>query len=261
MIKINQARIRGAIICMVGMFLVLLSGCETFPNNWAFSKEVLNTEAHPQIRRIALLDVPIPSKIWLGKEKDSTRGAFVSFLASLLSLAEPPGQNYEGGYITSGSLISESTQQEMQKWLEKEGVEVIILKAERSDPTKMLKDYGQFAQVNADAILEIAPITVGFVPYLQKIPWDDELSPDITYKYRMLSTKDDQVLIESNVFYSSFSNQYKSGRGYKRLGPGGHIFEDVESVKKQPEEAVRRLRYAIVGATEIIARKVRLFTN
>ena len=251
MIEINQAKIRGAYVCIAGTLIVLLSGCATM-DNWRFAKEVINTGTY-QVKRVALLDVPIPEKVWLGWHLGT------DLFGPLVSVATA-GDDSDNP--ADASFVSVTTQIEMQNWLEKEGIEVILLKAERTNKTKMLEDYGQFSQVNADAILEIAPLFVGFLPSQGK--QDVELSPDIAYKYRLLSTKDGQVLIESNVYYTSDVKGiqlWEKVAGDKRLGPREHIFEDVESVKKQPVEALRRLRFSIVGATEIISLKVKLFTN
>ena len=64
------------------------------------------------------------------------------------------------------------------------------------------------------------------------------------------------MLIESNVFYSSFAHQYKDWKGVKLLGLREHIFEDSDSVREQPEEAARRLHDAIKEATELISRVI-----
>jgi hypothetical protein len=125
----------------------------------------------------------------------------------------------------------------------------------------LLEDYSQFEKLDADAILEIGIISVGFREKIGEVNFTDgELSPDVALVYRLVTPGENQVLMESNVYYSSFPGQYQ-GPGYKWLGPTEHIFEDMESVEKQPEEALRRLRYAIVGATELISMRVKLFTN
>ena len=172
-------------------------------------------------------------------------------------------ENTEGNILTSRSWVADTTQKELKNWLEQTGIEVVLVEAEREKESKMLKDYGQFAQVDADAVLEVAFISIGFVDELGKVdfcwipPCDSKkpLSPEVLYKYRLVSAKSGEVLVQSNVSYSSFVGQY-TGKGVKLLGPEEHIFKGSESVVNQPEEANRRLQHAIEGATELIAKVV-----
>jgi len=220
------------------------------PDNWAFQDEIIDTKALSEIKRIALLDVPVPTDIWLG---NPASGGTAFFFGPLIMLATA---THSGETVTSGTLFSESTQKEMQNWLEQAGIEVVLLKAERAKKSKMLSNYDQFSGIDADAILEIAPIVVGFVEDLGEVHFTEgELSPDVALAYRLITPGDNQVLIESNVSYSSFENQY-SLNGSLLLGPKEHIFEDSDAAKNQPEEAARRLKYAITGATELISKVV-----
>lgn len=224
------------------------------PDNWPAEEEILNTEALAKVKRVAVLDVPLPSKIWLGDPSSATAG----FINPLISLALT---THEGDTITKGAYISETIQKEMLNGLEQAGIEVILLEAERTNKHKLLEDYSQFEKLDVDAILEIGVISVGFREKTGEINFTDgELSPNVSLVYRLVKPEGNQVLMESNVYYSSFLGQYE-GPGFKWLGPREHIFEDVESVKKQPEEALRRLRYAIVEVTEIISFRVKQFTN
>lgn len=133
--------------------------------------------------------------------------------------------------VTSGSLISETTQKDLISWLEQAGIEVVLLKAERTNKSKMLKNYDQFTQVDADAILEVAPMGIGFMPELGF--GTSRVSPTVLYAYRLVSTKNGEVLIESNVTYSSFSDYHGVIKGVNLLGPEEYIFEDEESVREQ----------------------------
>ena len=248
--RIQKFKSRVVAFCVVSLFL---HGCAFMPDNWPVDEEILST-APTKVKRIALLDVPEPSKIWLGDPSSATAG----FINPLISLAVT---THEGDSITRGAYISETAQKEMQNWLEHAGFEVTLLEAERTNKHKILEDYSQFEMLDVDAILEIGPISVGFREKMGEMHFTEgELSPDVAFVYRLITPGENQVLIESNVFYSSFRDQYQ-GAGFKRLGPREHIFEDVESVEKQPEEALRRIRYAIVGATEIISVKIQLFAN
>ncbi len=231
-----------------------LSGCAVTPDNWAFQKEVIKTDELNQIKRIALLDVPPPSNIVLGDQfSDSATGFFG--LVGMFTV-----EDTEGRKITSGTLVSETTQNELKKWLEQAGIEVIQVKAERKNKSKMLKSYEQFSQVDADAILEVAPVSVGFKYNLYEFEFRKskrDLSPDFFYKYRLVSTKTGEILVESNVTYSSFYNYHGLVKvGIKLKGPDEHILDDEDFVKENPEEAVRRLKHAISGATESIAQVV-----
>ena len=122
----------------------------------------------------------------------------------------------------------------------------------------MLENYSQFTQVNADAILEVAPMQVGFKEELGKMHFTEgELSPEVSLAYRLISVTSGEVLIESNVYYSSFDYSKYPWIGTKLIGPGEHIFENSESVNQQPEEAARRLNHAVRGATELIAVRIK----
>jgi len=247
---VNQINTRGILVGAITILLVSISGCAIIPDNWAFTKEIMNTDELSQIKRIALLDVPVPSQIVLGSElSDSATAAFG--LVGMFTV-----EDTEGNKITSGSLLSSTTQEELKNHLEKDGREVVLLEAERKDKSAMLKNYDQFKRVDADAILEVAFTRVGFGERLG-FSSGSELGPTLMYKYRLLSTKDRQVLIESNVYYDTFVYEsYLSTVGHRIYGPSSHIFEDEEALENNLEEAVRRLKHAIKEATGVIAKYV-----
>ena len=219
------------------------------PDNWAVQEETIDTEALARVNRVALLDVPEPSHIWLGKPDSATAG----FINPLISLAI---STHEGDAITNSAFISKTTRNELKKWLEQAGKEVVLLDAERENKSKMLNNYDQFSDVDSDAILEVAPVMVGFK---DKPGFGSELSPSVFFVYRLVSTKTGAVVVESNVTYSSFDTYQGVVKGVNLLGPREDIFEDEKAVKAQPEEAIRRLQHAIIEATELIVPTFPLF--
>lgn len=248
--RISWVKARNVSIWATVILSAWLASCAYTPDNFAFTKLVLNKEGIPKVKRVALLDVPTPTGIWLGDPE----GFAVGFINPLISLA---GATHEGHTISSNEKFSEVTRDEMRNWLEKAGIEVTLLKADRVKKSKMLKNYDQFKEVDVDAILEIAPIRVGFVPDHSELRFTEgALSPDVALAYRLITPDENKVLIESNVFYSSFNDQYAPWLGTKSVGPYRHIFKDSDSVEEQPEEAARRLHYAIKGATELISKRM-----
>lgn len=152
--RVHQVASRVVALCTVSLFL---HACAFMPDNWAFQEEIIDTEALTKVKRVALLDVPQPSYIWLGKPDSASAG----FINPLISLAI---STHDGDAITNSAYISITTRDELKKWLEQAGREVVLLDAERVKKSKMLKNYDQFAHVDADAILEVAPVNVGFMP-------------------------------------------------------------------------------------------------
>ena len=242
----NQINARGTFLGSIIILLVSVSGCAVIPDNFIFTEEIKNVDELSEIKRIALLDVPVPSQIILGNEfSDSATNVFG--LVGMFTV-----EDTEGNKITSGAFLSSTTRKELKSHLEKEGIEVVLQEAERKDKSEMLKNYDQFTQVDADAILEVAFVRVGFVERLGS--FSDELGPEIIYKYRLLSTRNKQILIESNVYYRTIvyeKPQYAVG--HVMYGPGWHVFDDEEALKNNPEEATRRLTYAVNAATGIIS--------
>jgi hypothetical protein len=243
MYRVHKPTSRIFVLCIVSLFL---QACAFIPDNWAFSEEIMNTEALAKVNRVALLDVPEPSYIWLGSPDTATAG----FINPLISLAV---STHDGDDITNSAYISITTRNELEKWLEQAGKEVVLLDAKRTKPSKMLKNYDQFSHVNADAILEVAPVNVGYMP---EPGFGSKLSPGVLFTYRLVSIKSGEVLIESNVTYSSFSPDLGVVKGVYLIGPEENIFEDEDSVREQPEEAIRRLEIAISEATKAIAKVV-----
>jgi hypothetical protein len=237
--RVHRIAPRAFALCAVSLFL---HACAFIPDNWAFQEEIIDTEALTKVKRVALLDVPQPSYIWLGSPDSATAG----FINPLISLAV---STHDGDAITNSAYISITTRNELEKWLEQAGKEVVLLDAKRTKPSKMLKNYDQFSHVDADAILEVAPVNVGYMP---KPGFSSQLSPSVFFTYRLVSTKSGEVLIESNVTYSSFYDYQGVVKGVNLIGPEENIFEDEESAREQPEEAIRRLHIAIRGATESI---------
>jgi len=232
-------------------FVLLASGCAYMPDN-GFSRVVRHTGEDPGIRRVVLLDVPVASKIWLG---DPGSGAVAGLFGPLAALATA---SHDGSIVTNASAISASIEQSLQAWLEKSGVEVTTYRASRVKRSKLLSSYEQVPAGDADAILEVAPIHIGFRPELGKVHFGDaQLSPDVALAYRLVSAHTGETLVESNVYYSSFDySRFTSWAGDKLIGPDTQIFEDEAAVKASPDEARRRLEYAIDQATRHIVQVV-----
>lgn len=231
--------------------LIAVSGCAYMPDN-GFSREVFNKPDTLQIRKVALLDVPPPSGIWLG---DPSSGVAAGLLGPLAAMGTA---NHKGSSIIEATAISNSIRDELKSWLEKSGIEVVLLQATRSNKFKMLDGYSQFGAVDADVISEVAPMHVGFKEEIGKVHFTEgDLSPDIALAYRLHSTSSEDVLIESNVYYSSFDySNWSSWKGPTLLGPKEHIFKDSEAVTQDKDEAIRRLSHAIKGATKYISARV-----
>jgi len=243
------ARFYASILAISG--LILIHGCAFTPDNRGIQEDVINSEALSLIKRIGLLDVPVPSEIWLG-DPSSDAGLFFFGLAGTFAAA-----SHTGDRVVDGKIFSKTTQNEMRDWLEKAGFEVILLEAKRLHPSKMLLNYDQFEAVNADAILEVAPIQVGFREKSGEIHLSEgELSPDVGFVYKLISTKNGETIFASNVFYSSFDYSNNGQKSTILLGPKQHLFKDVKSVMSRPKEAVKRLSFAIKGATEFIAMNI-----
>lgn len=248
----------------LGLLIVFVTGCAVMPENRPFHNEIIKIDELAQIKRIGLLDVPPPENIQLGPAVSRDAQWWVGRFAILI-------ENNEGNAIISGSQVSERTQNELKTRLEQAGTQVMLIKAKRTDPSKMLEDYSQFAQVNADAILEVAPIKIGFIDRLGTIEYrfcafppcksKVNLSPEVSYKYRLILVDDGEVLIQSNIYYTAFNYseipwEHSEDRfrvGNKIRGPSWHVFENAEAVQNNPEEAVERLSHAIKEATKMIS--------
>ncbi len=246
----SQNNIRSIIAVITAAMFVLLSGCAVIPDNWIFTKEIRNIDQDTKIERIALVDVPVPSQIILGDEFSDTAVNLFGMVGMLTV------EDTEGNKIINGAFLSSKTRETLQGHLEEDGVEVVLLDAQRKDPSEMLEDYSQFTGVDADAILEVAFVRVG---YAKRIAFGaDELGPQVIYKYRLLSAKDRRVLIESNIFYEPFMYKTDSAvTGYRIYGSLADTFEDEDALKEDPEEAARRL----VGAIEEATQKISLFVS
>jgi hypothetical protein len=237
---IRKFTFKAVTLCVVSL---LLNACAFMPDNWAFQEEIIKTDELERIKRVALLDVPQPSYIWLGQPDSATAG----FINPLISLAV---STHEGDTITNSAYISETTRNELRNWLEQAGKEVTLLDAERENKSKMLENYEQFSEVDADAILEVAPINIGFRP---ETGFGSKVSPGASFAYRLVLVKNGEIIIESNVTYSSFPGAHGSMKGVNLLGPEEFIYEDEDAVKEDPEEAIRRLKYSILATTKLIS--------
>ena len=131
---------------------------------------------------------------------------------------------------------------------------VETVEAERLNPSRMLESYEQFSNLDADAILEIGIMQIGFIePYGGEL-YDERLSPEVGLVFRVVSPKTGEVLFESSAHYSSFTSKSPRLPGKRLLGPDEHIFENVAAVEQNPEDALNKLNFAIKGATEYIAK-------
>lgn len=161
----------------------------------------------------------------------------------------------QSGELIDASEILKTKQDELKPRLENSGIKVILLNVERINKFKMLHDYSQFTNIKADAILEVAPVHVGLKEEIGKVHFTQgELSPDIALAYRLQSVASGEVLIESNLYYSSYDySNWSYWKGATLLGPKEHIFKDKKSVSQNKAEAIGRPDHTIRGATEYIA--------
>ena len=254
MIRTPTVKLRSFIKQAFGLLVLFLSGCAAVPDNWAFNEEVIDYIGLQELSRIALLDVPTPSNIVLGDQFSDTAWFLFGTVGGLAV------ENTEGNKIVTGKLFSEVTQNSLEEHLEWLDFEVILIRADRKEPSKMLTSYDQFAQIDADAILEVAPVEVGF-----KYKWGEfgliesnrEVSPEILLKYRLISVKSGEILYQSNVQWTAFDYKGKPPfAGYRIESMRSLIFENTQAVKDNPEEAIQRLKRAINEVTLSIARNI-----
>jgi len=230
----------------------LFFGCAYMPDNGA-SNEVVNYDQLKQVKTIALLDVATPSKYWMGK---ASSGVVSGLFGPTVSMATA---EHEESDIFGRLNFTSTATDNLRSALENEGFDVILLKADRpSDAkSKLLDDYSSLSNVNADAILDVGPIHIGYREEIGAVNFTEgALSPDVSVQYRLVSTSDQQTIAESNVFYSSWDyveNYTGYWAGAILVGPNEHIFKDKDSLEANPDEAVRRMEYAVNDVAKSIA--------
>ena len=231
--------------CFLALALTL-SGCAYSPDNYVYSEQI-DTARLSTIKKIALLDVPVPSGIWLGSPgSGETAGIF----GPLVALATA---SHEGDRIVNPAAISAKIHDDTKEWLQSTGIVVSTVRAQRPNPSKMLRNYDQFRSLEVDAILEIGTSAIGFRPEIGKFQLsEDELSPDVVLVYRLVAAKSGVTIVESSALYSSFFYSQDLAGGVI-LGPRQHLLRGVEAVEANRGTAVQNLEYAIKGATEYVA--------
>jgi hypothetical protein len=233
-------------------FFSIFFGCAYMPDN-GISKAIVNQERLKKVNTIALLDVANPSKYWMG---DPHSGVAAGLFGPILSLGTA---NHEKNDIFRRLKFSTTATEDLRAALKKEGFKVILLNAKRPEgaKSKLFNDYSTVMNINADAILDVAPIHIGYREKIGEMHFSKgALSPDVSVEFRLVSTSDKKIIVDSNVHFSSFDyreSHLGSWGGPILVGPADHIFKDKESVERNPDEALRRMKYAVNKVAEFIA--------
>ena len=225
-----------------------LYGCAFMPDNWLDLKPI-NKSQLANVSTIAVLHVATPSKYWMG---DPVSGVASGLFGSLALV----GAEHDSHEVFNRLYFSSTTTDYLKAALEKEGYKVTTHYAERPDDSKLLKDYSNFDLIEADAILDVGPMTIGYQEELGKVQFTEgELSPTVSLAFNLISPKTQEVIASGAIFYSSFYfiNKNKSDNVVYKLGPREHIYENKESINDDIGEGLIRMKHAIFESTKSLA--------
>lgn len=223
-----------------------------FPDNSAVRKETLDHERLAAVKKIVLLKVSEPSQYWIGEPVMAGAGLLSPTLA--LTTAE-----HEESDIFAKLDYTSTATEYLHQALVNAGFDVEIVKSHRVNESTFLDDYASI-NVNADAILDVVPIRIGFLGHNS----GDRLSPEVSLVFRLVSTKDQQDIVLSNATSSSWEyekewdeyiREFPSAKkiGIFILGPKDYIFANKNAVNDNPDIALKRLRQTVIGAVNGIA--------
>jgi hypothetical protein len=149
-------KMRNILMCVTGFAVLALGGCG------ASVPVKVDPQAFSSIRSVAIVKAPEPREYTV-----IDKGGMASALGAVggAAIALEANKNKKGllGALarTKFSFADELTT-ELQMALSKRGYQTKVITAQRTEPHKLLGEYGALATSNVDAVLDVATKGVGY---------------------------------------------------------------------------------------------------
>jgi hypothetical protein len=154
-----------------------------------------DANAHPNIRRIALLDIAEPPQYEIGDTSGNLFG--VVGMAIVGSIAQSRAERLTAAIHDQHLELGASLGDALEAKLRAHGYDVVRLTVPHPKPHALLEDYGT-VQTDADAILDVAFFSVGFVT----APLRNYMPLEAVY-VRMVTVPDHKVVYADHPAYST----------------------------------------------------------
>jgi len=196
------------------------------------------------VRTIALLTVPNPTQYqtvdWGGKAGFFGAVGGVAIQADARTMTEAFTTAVKAGNFD----FSREMQAAVVERLKRSGFNVVVVRAEREAPEKLLSDYGKVPSPGADALLDIDARVVGYSTYNIQ---DPEFRPHIYVDVRLVSAKTKAVLYSEQILFG-YHNPYLSAT--QLPSEKQYYFKDFSVLmanKARAFEGLRRGTDAVAG--------------
>ena len=218
--------------------LVLPPAYAASPKQSVIATRYIELGSLVSIKSIALLEVPNPAYYNFGDNTGS--GAF--FFGILGGLAEGSavgGDSKEYGNFNFAKIIQET----LKKHLQGEDYEVIQVAVNRKNKFGLVEDYNSVKIKGVDALLDIAPVEIGYKQNDLAGVFSSESGPIITVVVRLISAATREVLYADTIRYGWKPTTYLTDLDIE--SPSSAQFKNNNDLKANKERAIQFLIWGI----------------
>jgi hypothetical protein len=222
---------------------VLSAGCA------GVSSQQFNAQGEP-LKTIAFINVPNPVQ-YEAVDWGSEAGMFgavggVAIQADAKTMSEALTKAAKEASFD----YSREMQAAVAERLKRAGFKVVIVRAEREAPNKLISDYGKVPAADADALLDIDARTVGYASYNIA---DPDFRPYVLADVRLVSAKSRAVLYSEQVMFG-YSNPYMSAT--QLPSDQKYYFKDFSALMADKSRAFEGWRQGTRAIADHIAQRL-----
>jgi hypothetical protein len=243
------------LVLIVGISLMLL-GCDAVMLGMVAAdsppqKFILLTppksEPLKSINSIAVLHIPNPQFYLLGHRKIPLDECF---------LGHPSSTDNASKYSSDEEILvcfrfNELIEKHLIKRLREIGYDVHLVNETREYQHQLFDSYRNLQKYNADAILDLAPVQVGFLNNEWSL-FSREIGPHLSIVVRLVDTSTGKVVYAESIQYGAFGiNPFSEGEKIK--SPDASIYKSKDALVTNNKEAIYRLNEGVDSIIDHIA--------
>jgi hypothetical protein len=224
-------------------------GCAGIPEQKFVQEEKAETKAFSTIKTIALLDVPNPPHYYLG-EGIGPLTFFFGALGAAAELSQAGKDSKEYGEFNFAAV----TQQRLIEHLTAKGYRVQVVTVNRTNKYRLLDDYKPLNIPGADAILDVAPVEVGYKTSPLSGPFASEVGPHLSMVFKLISGESKELWYSASAQYGYAKNPFVTG--IRLDAPLDHKFNNVDTLKANKQKAIEQLIDGINALSKSISARI-----
>jgi len=225
---------------IIFMTLVLLPAHAASPKQSVIATRYVELGSLVSIKSIALLEVPNPSYYNFGDNTESIVGG-------LAEESAVGGDSKEYGIFDFAKI----TQETLKKLLQDEDYEIIQIAVNRKNKFGLVENYNSVKIKGVDALLDIAPVEIGYKQNDSAGVFSSESGPIISVVVRLISAETREVLYADTIRYGWKSTTYLTDLDIE--SPPEAQFKNNNDLKTNKGRAIEQLIRGIEAVSMHIA--------